>query len=111
MAADDEAGESLSRLAGRVSALALLYHSLSPDKPAICVDLGIYLSQIASAGMKAHALAGIRLDLQVVTCPVPINATMPMGLVVIEVLTNALKHAPVGPAGGTVTLHGLLDAG
>jgi two-component sensor histidine kinase len=109
-APDDEAGQSLSRLAGRVSALALLYRSLSPDKSAESVDLGIYLSQIASAVMQAHALEGIRLDLKVDTCPVSINVAMPIGLVVNEVLTNALKHAFVGRAGGTITLHSLVDA-
>ena len=74
------------------------------------VDLGIYLSQIASAVMKAHAVEGIRLDLKVDTWPVSINVAMPTGLVVNEVLTNALKHAFVGRPGGTITLHSLVDA-
>ncbi|MGK7871062.1 sensor histidine kinase [Falsiroseomonas sp. E2-1-a20] len=109
-APDDETGESFSRLAGRVSALALLYRSLSPDKTGESVDLGIYLSQIASAVMQAHAVEGIRLDLKVDTWPVSINVAMPAGLVVNEVLTNSLKHAFVGRAGGTITLHSLVDA-
>jgi PAS domain S-box-containing protein len=108
-APDDETGNSFSRLAGRVSALALLYRSLSPDRPGESVDLGIYLSQIATAVMQAHAVEGIRLDLKVDTWPVSINVAMPAGLVVNEVLTNALKHAFVGRAGGTITLHSLVD--
>jgi two-component sensor histidine kinase len=108
-ALDDETGESFSRLAGRVSALALLYRSLAPDKPAESVDLGIYLSQIATAVMQAHAVEGIRLDLKVDTWPVSINVAMPAGLVVNEVLTNSLKHAFVGRPGGTITLHSLVD--
>jgi two-component sensor histidine kinase len=109
-APDDETGKSFSRLAGRVSALALLYRSLSPDKPSESVDLGVYLSQIASAVMQAHAVEGIRLDLKVDTWPVSINVAMPAGLVVDEVLTNALKHAFIGRTGGTITLHSLVDA-
>jgi two-component sensor histidine kinase len=108
-APDDETGETFSRLAGRVSALALLYRSLSPDKPDGSVDLGVYLSQIVSAVMQAHAVEGIRLDLKVDSWPVSINVAMPAGLVVNEVLTNALKHAFVGRAGGTITLHSLVD--
>lgn len=108
-APDDEAGESFDRLAGRVSALALLYRSLSEENPGESVDLGIYLSQIASAVMQAHAVEGIRLDLKVDTWPVSVNVAMPAGLVVNEVLTNALKHAFVGRAGGTITLHSLVD--
>jgi two-component sensor histidine kinase len=34
---------------------------------------------------------------------------MPAGLVVNELLTNALKHAFVGREGGTITLHSLSD--
>ncbi|MGG5891182.1 sensor histidine kinase [Falsiroseomonas sp. HC035] len=108
-APDDETGESFSRLAGRVSALALLYRSLAPDKTGESVDLGVYLSQVASAVMQAHAVEGIRLDLKVDSWPVSINVAMPAGLVVNEVLTNALKHAFVGRAGGTITLHSLVD--
>lgn len=109
-AAGDESGESFSRLAGRVSALAVLYGTLSPNSEGGSIDLGTYLSQIASTVMQAHAVEGIRLDLKVDTWPVSINVAMPAGLVVNEVLTNALKHAFVGRAGGTITLHSLVDA-
>lgn len=39
-----------------------------------------------------------------------VNVAMPTGLVVNELLTNALKHAFVGRDGGTITLHSLADA-
>lgn len=103
------AGKSLDRLAGRVESLALLYRSLSEEAAGDSVDLGIYLSQIASAVMQAHAVPGIRLDLKVDTWPVSVNVAMPTGLVVNELLTNALKHAFVGREGGTITLHSLVD--
>lgn len=55
------------RLTGRVDALAILYQTLSLDEQKDEVDLGIYLSQIASAVMASHALEGIRLDMKVDT--------------------------------------------
>ena len=100
--------ERFDRLAGRVNSLALLYRSLSEDVSGETVDLGVYLSQIASAVMQAHAVEGIRLDLKVDTWPVSVNVAMPAGLVVNELLTNALKHAFVGRDGGTITLHSLV---
>jgi PAS domain S-box-containing protein len=106
--ADDETGERFDRLAGRVHSLALLYDMLAASGLAQSVDLGIYLSQIASSVMQAHAVEGIRLDLKVDTWPVSINVAMPAGLVVNELLTNALKHA-FTEAGGTITLHSLID--
>lgn len=109
MEARNAAGSSLDqhfdRLAGRVEALHLLYAMLSEDSLADEVDLGIYLSQIASAVMRSHGVEGIRLDLKVDTYPVSVNVAMPAGLVVNEVLTNTLKHAFQGREGGTITLH------
>ncbi|QKC98296.1 histidine kinase dimerization/phosphoacceptor domain -containing protein [Mesorhizobium sp. NZP2298] len=98
------------RLAGRVDALAILYQALSNDDGQKDeVDLGVYLSQIASAVMASHAVEGIRLDMKVDTYPVSINVAMPTGLVVNELLTNALKHGFRGREGGTITLHSVVD--
>ncbi|RCS21810.1 PAS domain-containing protein [Phyllobacterium salinisoli] len=97
------------RLAGRVDALAVLYTALSAEDHDDQIDLGVYLSQIASAVMTSHAIQGIRLDLKVDAYPVSINVAMPTGLVVNELLTNALKHAFTGRDGGTITLRSTVD--
>lgn len=109
-ARDSAAAMPFDRLAGRIEALDLLYRSLAQDGHGVDeIDLGIYLSQVASAVMKAHAVEGIRFDLKVDTYPVSINVAMPTGLVVNELLTNALKHAFHGRDGGTITLHSVVD--
>ena len=92
----DGTAARFSKLAGRVESLALLYRSLSSEDQPDSVDLGVYLSQIASAVMTAHAVEGIHLNLQVDTWPVSLDVAMPAGLVVNELLTNALKHAFAG---------------
>jgi two-component sensor histidine kinase len=101
--------DHFERLAGRVDALALLYHSLSEDEKGETIDLGVYVSQIASAVMAAHATEGIRLSLKVDSWPVSINAAMPAGLVVNELMTNALKHAFVGRESGEIAVESLVD--
>jgi two-component sensor histidine kinase len=105
---DDETGERFDRLAGRIQALALLYDLLAGEDADDGIDLGVYLSQVASSVMQAHAVEGIRLDLKVDTWPVSINVAMPTGLVVNELMTNALKHAFVGRDGGTITVSSLV---
>lgn len=102
---DQAIATSFDRLAGRIEALALLYRSLSEASGEESVDLGTYLSEVASAVMRAHAVEGIRLDLRVDSWPVLLDVAMPAGLVVNELLTNSLKHAFKGRAGGTITLH------
>ena len=106
-AAGDETG--FERLAGRVASLALLYDALAVSEHQEEIDLGVYLSQIATAVMASHAVEGIRLDLRVDSYPVSINVAMPTGLVVNELLTNSLKHAFRGREGGTITLHSVVD--
>lgn len=97
------------RLAGRIESIQLLYSTLVEHGEAGEVDLGLYLSEIATSVLRAHAVEGIRLDLKVDTYPVSVNVAMPTGLVVNELLTNALKHAFVGRSGGTITVHSTSD--
>ncbi len=101
--------QRFDRLAGRVEALALLYRSLSNEENKESIDLGVYLSEIATSVMKAHAVEGIRLDLKIDTWPVSVNVAMPAGLVVNELMTNALKHAFPNGVGGEIVLHSLVD--
>lgn len=93
------------RLAGRIDTLAILYQTLSAEDHKDEIDLGVYLSQITSAVMASHSVEGIRLDMKVDTYPVSIDVAMPAGLVVNELLTNALKHAFRGRESGTITMH------
>jgi PAS domain S-box-containing protein len=79
----------LDRLAGRIEALQLLYRDLTTEGLGQAVDLGHYVSEIASAVMHTYAVDGIRLDLKVDHAPVSINVAMPVGLLVNELLTNA----------------------
>jgi two-component sensor histidine kinase len=43
--------------------------------------------------LASHAVEGVRLDLKVDAYPVSVNVAMPTGLVVNELLTNALIPA------------------
>ncbi len=95
---------NLSGLAGRIESLQLLYQALSTDESANEIDLGYYLSQIASAVMNAYAVDGIRLDLRVDHAPVSINAALSIGLVVNELVTNSFKHAFAGRGAGVITI-------
>ncbi|MDO9369730.1 MAG: histidine kinase dimerization/phosphoacceptor domain -containing protein [Sphingopyxis sp.] len=106
---DDSTGERFDRLAGRIGALAVLYDTLSQENADESVDLSIYLGQIATSVMAAHATEGVRLDMKLDSWVASVNVAMPAGLVINELLTNALKHAFRDREGGTITLHSLVD--
>jgi PAS domain S-box-containing protein len=99
-------GESvaLARLAGRIDALSVLYRILSAEDTEGDIDLGQYLSDIAAAVVTASAMANITCETDVVYCPVSVNIAMPVGLLVNEMLTNALKYAFVGRATGKLKI-------
>lgn len=101
--------ERFGQLAGRIEALSILYRSLYGSNETETVDLGIYVSQIASSVMAAHAVEGIRLDMKVDTWPVSVNVAMPVGLVVNELMTNALKYAFAGRDGGEIKVRCTVD--
>lgn len=95
---------NLDRLAGRIESLQLLYRDLSPEAWGNALDLGHYLSQIASAVMHTYAVDGIRLDLKVDRAMASINVAMPAGLIVNELMTNIFKYAFKGRETGTITV-------
>jgi PAS domain S-box-containing protein len=101
--------EPLSRLAGRIEALKILYQCLSEDGQAQEVNLGAYLGQVATAVMQSNATEGVRLALEVDVFPVSVNIAMPAGLIVNELMTNALKYAFAGRKEGAITLQSLPD--
>ena len=106
---ESETGARFQRLAGRINALGQLYDLLNAEGAGDGIDLGVYVSKVASSVMEAHAVEGVRLELKVDTWPVSIDVAMPTGLVVNEIMTNALKYAFDGRDGGTIKVSSLVD--
>jgi two-component sensor histidine kinase len=91
---------ALARLASRIDALTVLYRTLSTENAPADIDLGQYLSDVANSVMQVSATDGINIGIEVGYCPLSINIAMPAGLLVNEMLTNALKYAFVGRSSG-----------
>ncbi|HEY0328881.1 MAG TPA: histidine kinase dimerization/phosphoacceptor domain -containing protein [Rhodopseudomonas sp.] len=102
---------ALARLASRIDALTVLYRILSAENAVGDIDLGQYLADVADAVMQANAMPGIEINVQAGYCPLSINIAMPAGLLVNEMLTNALKYAFVGRSSGKIKLICTAEAG
>ena len=100
----EDAPVSFDKLVSRIETLQLLYRDLTPEAWGNALDLGHYISQIASAVMHAHAVDGIRLDLKVDHAMASANVAMPVGLLINELMTNAFKHAFTGRKTGTIMI-------
>jgi two-component sensor histidine kinase len=95
---------ALARLASRIDALTVLYRTLSAEDAASEIDLGQYLSDVATSVMEVNATPGVQIEIVIGYCPLSINVAMPAGLLINEMLTNALKYAFVGRATGQLKL-------
>ncbi|MGX7742955.1 sensor histidine kinase [Rhodopseudomonas parapalustris] len=105
---------ALARLASRIDALTVLYRVLSDEAPRADggqIDLGQYLSDIADAVINANAASGVSCEVSAGYCPLSVNVAMPAGLLVNEMLTNALKYAFVGRSAGRIKVICSVEAG
>jgi two-component sensor histidine kinase len=102
---------ALARLASRIDALTVLYRALSAEDAPAEIDLGQYLSDIATSVMQVNAIPSVQIDIEAGYCPLSINVAMPAGLLINEMLTNALKYAFVGRSAGQLKLICKQDGG
>jgi len=94
-------------LARRVESLQLLYEEMTdPDRGLNRdgVDLGAYLTRVASAISHIDGRAGLRMNISAASIMAPVDPSTRIGLLTSEVLTNAFQHAFRGRRRGVVEL-------
>ena len=90
----------LQEMQGRIRAMALLHETLYRAGTFASVDLASYLKQLATQAFRAQGSGAVRLSLQLAPVPVSMDQATPCGLLVNELISNALKHAfPAGQGG------------
>lgn len=99
----DARGQALLRDAqARVHAIAAVHEKLDGAHLAGEVDFAEYLRSVAGGLVRAFAGNGVTITTAAPRVSLPLDRAVPCGLLVNELLTNALKHAFVGRAGGDV---------
>lgn len=102
---DDVAARAvLQNMENRIHLLAQLHEMLYQSNRVTDVDLGAHLSQVAEYLFRSLSVAGagVRLRLDVVSVVVSTQQAITCGLLVNELVTNALKHAFPGQRSGEV---------
>lgn len=99
----------LKDVQGRIRAMALLHEALYRSGTFASVELGGYLKQLATQAFRVQGNGMVRLDLRLSPAQVSMDVATPCGLLVNELITNALKHAfPPGRGGEIlIELHAL----
>ena len=102
-----DARDQFELLSRRVESLQVLYQELSnPERRRNMdtVSLGAYLSRLSAATQALDGRAGIRVNVLVDEAEVTTDEAINLGLVVSEVMTNALQHAFEGRETGLMEL-------
>ncbi|MCF7760876.1 MAG: hypothetical protein K9M98_10260 [Cephaloticoccus sp.] len=96
----------LREMQGRIHSMALLHESLYRTGNYAAVNLADYLRQLATRLIHGHTPTTqlVKLALDINPVMVGMEEAIPCGLIVNELLTNALKHGFADGRNGTVSL-------
>ena len=91
----------------RVRSMALIHQTLYESKDFARVDFGRFLDTLVPTLITSYggSAGRFQLDMDAAEVQLPINAAIPCGLVVNELISNAMKHAFPNGGGGRITIH------
>lgn len=92
---NNEAREILNECSNRVRSMALVHNKLYTSTAFDNIDFGSYISALAEEIKSSYPTQSynIKVDVSISDFKLNINAAIPCGLILNEVLTNCYKHA------------------
>ncbi len=99
---DEAARDAMREGQNRVRSMALLHQNLYQEEDLIGVDARIYIEKLTQNLWNSYNIDRdlIRLDTDIDQCKLDVDVMIPLGLIINELVSNALKHAfPEGKRG------------
>jgi len=108
---DPRLKELLLETQGRVRAMSLVHEKLYQSEDLSKINLSSYLHSLGTQLISSHGEIARKVTLHMEFDPIltDINIAIPLGLVVNELVSNAVRHAFPGEMEGNVTLRGQMS--
>lgn len=103
---DESAKRALREGQGRIRSMALVHELLYRSKDLGNVDLGEYVRDLMRQLLRSHAVepSRVRIETKLAAVPLAIDVAVPCGLILNELVSNALKHAFPERRRGSITV-------
>jgi PAS domain S-box-containing protein len=102
--ADPVLREALVESQNRIRSMAMVHEQLYSAGDLAGIDFGEYISRLAAQLMRLTDRSGITYHVESEHVSIGIDVAVPCGLIVNELISNALKHAFHGKQKGTVRI-------
>lgn len=92
---DEKAIAAIKDGRNRVNSMSLIHQNLYLNESLTTIDLGLYLQKLSDSLFQSYNIdpSRIRLDTNVQQVRLDVDTLIPLGLILNELLSNALKHA------------------
>jgi len=110
---DPSVAGMLQNTQNRVRSMALIHQTLYQSKDFASVDFNAFLQCFVPTLIQSYSLGPeeIALEIHVAEIKLPLDAAIPCGLIVNELISNSLKHAFPEGRGGKITIQFAHDQG
>ena len=108
---DSRVIEMLKESQNRVRSMALVHEHLYQSKDLSNIDFAEYIQNLAHNLFQAYEInaQGIKLETSMAPCSLNIDTAVPCGLIINELVTNALKYAFTGQIKGKINIDFTLE--
>ncbi len=96
--------ELLRETRGRVQSMARIHEKLYRTRNVAEVDFGEYVRTVAREILQSYGVRNVGVDVVADDVRLHVDTAIPCGLIINELVTNALKHGFKGGREGTITV-------
>lgn len=103
---DPRTSELFNECINRVSAMALVHEQTYLSKDLANIPVDSYLDCLVRDLVYAYSVnVRLNMDIRIEVKTLSVDALVPLGLLINEIISNSFKYAFQGRSGGTITVH------